>query len=71
MAFDNLPALMSELRGATGLTSRALEFTILTAARTTEALGAQWSEFDLGKKTWTVPAIRMKAGKEHRVLLSP
>ncbi len=71
MPFDELPAFMSELRAATGLTSRALEFTILTAARTTEALGAQWSEFDLGKKIWTVPAVRMKAGKEHRVPLSP
>lgn len=70
MAFDDLPALMSELRAATGLTSRALEFTILTAARTTEALGAQWSEFDLEKKIWTVPAVRMKAGKVHRVPLS-
>lgn len=71
MPFDDLPAFMSEMRAATGLTSRALEFTILTAARTTEALGAQWSEFDLEKKIWTVPAVRMKAGKEHRVPLSP
>jgi integrase len=71
MQFDDLPPFMSELRAATGLTSRALEFTILTAARTTEALGAQWSEFDLEKKIWTVPAGRMKAGKEHRVPLSP
>jgi len=58
--FDELPAFMSELRIATGLTARALEFTILTAARTTEALGAQWDEFDLEKKVWTVPAERMK-----------
>ena len=71
MPFDDLPTFMSELRAATGVTSRALEFTILTAARTTEALGAQWSEFDLEKKIWTVPALRMKAGKEHRVPLSP
>lgn len=71
MPFGDLPAFMSELRAAAGLTSRALEFTILTAARTTEALGAQWSEFDLDKKIWTVPAERMKAGKEHRVPLSP
>ena len=71
MTFDVLPAFMSELRAATGLTWRALEFTILTAARTTEALGARWSEFDLDKKIWTVPAERMKAGKEHRVPLSP
>jgi integrase len=71
IAFDDTPAFMSELRAATGLTSRALEFTVLTASRTTEALGAQWSEFDLAKKVWIVPAERMKAGKEHRVPLSP
>jgi hypothetical protein len=44
MPFDDLPAFLSELRAATGLTSRALEFTILTAARTTEAPGAQWRD---------------------------
>src|SRR4051794_6251885 len=53
MPFDDLPAFVSELRATAGLTSRALEFTILTAARTTEAL--RWTEFDLGKKLWTVP----------------
>ncbi|SFV38701.1 tyrosine-type recombinase/integrase [Hyphomicrobium facile] len=71
MPFDDLPAFVSELRATAGLTSRALEFTILTAARTTEALGARWTEFDLGKKLWTVPGARMKSGKEHRVPLSP
>ena len=49
----------------------ALEFVILTAARTSEALGATWEETDLEKGIWTVPASRMKAGKEHRVPLSP
>jgi integrase len=48
----------------------ALEFTILTAARTGEAIRAQWSEVDLEAKVWTVPAQRMKAGREHRVPLS-
>jgi integrase len=48
----------------------ALEFCILTAARSGEVLGARWSEFDIDKKVWTVPAIRMKAGREHRVPLS-
>ena len=70
MPFADLPSFMSELRGHSGLTSRALEFVILTATRTTEALGAQWKEFDLERKIWTVPAVRMKAGKEHRVPLS-
>ena len=70
MPFDDLPAFMSELRSATGLTSRALEFVVLNAARTTEALGARWTEFDLERKIWIVPAGRMKAGKEHRVPLS-
>jgi len=50
--------------------ARALEFTILTAARTRETIGAQWVEIDLDQRLWTVPAVRMKAGKEHRVPLS-
>lgn len=49
----------------------AFEFTILTAARTNEVLGAKWEEIDLKKKTWIVPAIRMKAKQEHRVPLAP
>jgi integrase len=53
-----------------GLGARALEFTILTAARSAESLGARWCEFDLVAKAWTVPAARMKTGKEHRVPLS-
>lgn len=47
-----------------------MEFTILTAARTGETIGAKWPEFDLEKKVWTVPADRMKAGVEHQVPLS-
>ncbi|MBK8793909.1 MAG: tyrosine-type recombinase/integrase [Holophaga sp.] len=54
----------------TGLGALALEFTILTAARTGEVISAQWDEFDLTKKLWTIPAERMKAGKEHTVPLS-
>jgi integrase len=53
-----------------GIAPRALEFAILTAARSGEVLGAMWDEFDLEAKIWTVPARRMKAGKEHRVPLS-
>ena len=50
--------------------ARALEFAILTAARTGEVLGARWDEIDLENKIWTVPASRMKAGREHRVPMS-
>ncbi len=52
------------------MSARALEFAILTAARTGEALGARWGEIDLVAKVWTVPAERIKAGREHRVPLS-
>src|SRR5262249_34945946 len=51
--------------------SAALEFTILTAARTGEVLGAHWEEIDFESRTWIVPPERMKGGKEHRVPLSP
>lgn len=54
----------------TDTSARALQLTILTALRTSEVLGARWSEFDLKAAVWTVPAARMKAGKEHRVPLS-
>jgi integrase len=53
-----------------GIAARALEFTILTAARTGEVIGAKWGEIDLEEGSWTVPAERMKAGREHRVPLS-
>ncbi len=69
MAIDDVPAFMTELRAASGLSARALEFTILTAARSGEVLGAQWGEFNADLTVWTIPAIRMKAGKEHRVPL--
>jgi len=67
---DDLPAFMAELRSYKGTGARALEFAILTAARSGEVRGATWSEIDLAAATWTVPASRMKAGKEHRVPLS-
>lgn len=63
-------ALMKRLRTANGMGARALEFAILTAARSGEVRGATWAEIDLEAKVWTVPAERMKAGKEHRVPLS-
>jgi integrase len=70
LAFADVPALMVELRAHNSLTALALEFTILTAARSGEVLGAKWSEVDLVAKTWTIPGSRMKANKAHRVPLS-
>ena len=70
MPFNELPAFMSELRQRRALAALALEWTILTAARTSETLGATWSEIDLQARVWAIPAKRMKAGKEHRVPLS-
>jgi integrase len=63
-------AFMAALRAEQGVAARALEFVVLTAARTGEALGARWPELDMDERVWTVPAGRIKAGKEHRVPLS-
>ena len=68
--YADLPALFAELRRREGVGPRALEFLILTAARTGEVLDAKWSEIDFREKIWTVPAERMKGGREHRVPLS-
>ena len=65
-----LPAFMAGLRGQDGMAARALEFAILTAARTGEVLGARWCEINFDGGVWVVPADRMKAGREHRVPLS-
>lgn len=65
-----LPALMGKLAQRSELTYKAMRLTILTAARTSEVLGAEWKEIDLESRTWTIPAARMKARKEHRVPLS-
>jgi integrase len=70
LSFDELPAFMMELRQLEGIAPRALEVIILTAARTGEAIGAKWSEIDLKARTWTVPASRMKSGREHKIPLS-
>lgn len=70
LPFDELPAFMPELRAREGVAPRALEFAILTAARTGEVIGATWDEIDLAAKVWTVPAGRMKGKREHRVPLS-
>ena len=61
---------MQHLRKCEGVSARAIEFAILTACRSGEVRGATWSEIDLDAKLWTIPAGRMKAGKEHRVPLS-
>jgi len=70
MPYAELPGFVMKLRAMEGVGCRALEFTILTAGRSGEALGVRWSEIDLEGKVWTVPATRTKAGREHRVPLS-
>jgi integrase len=69
VAYADMPAFMAALRAKDGVSARALEFTILTAARTGETIGAKWSEIDPDTNIWTIPAARMKAGREHRVPL--
>jgi integrase len=71
LAYDRMPMFMAKLRGQPGIAARALELAILTAARSGEVLGAQWSEIDLGGKVWVVPGSRMKSGRDHRVPLVP
>jgi len=70
MAFAAVPSFVGALRERDAVAALALEFTILTAARSGEARGATWAEMDLGNRVWTVSAKRMKAGREHRVPLS-
>jgi len=70
LPYAEMPAFMDGLRAQPGIIARALEFAVLTAARTGEVLGATWEEIDLDNAVWTVPAARMKAGREHRVPLS-
>ncbi len=71
LRYDAMPDFMADLRGRPAVAARALEFAILTAARSGEVLGAQRDEIDTEKKVWVIPAARMKAGREHRVPLSP
>ncbi|MFC3162851.1 tyrosine-type recombinase/integrase [Ciceribacter thiooxidans] len=70
MPYKDLPAFMRDLRKREAVASLALEFLILTAARSGEVYGAVWDEFDLDAALWTIPATRMKAGREHVVPLS-
>ena len=70
MPYGELPPFMYELRERPGMAARALEFAILTAARTGEVVGATWDEMDLPTRVWVVPSKRMKSGRAHRVPLS-
>jgi integrase len=70
LRYAALGAFIAELRQQGALSARALEFTILTAARTGEVVGAAWQEIDFEARLWTIPGERMKAGREHRVPLS-
>lgn len=70
LPYSDIASLVTKLRARESISALALEFTILTAARSGETRGATWGEFDLKNKVWTVPASRMKAGVEHRVPLS-
>ena len=71
MPYQDVPNFIVQLREREAVAARALEFTILTAARSGETFGAIWSEIDLEAKVWTVPPSRMKATREHRVPLAP
>jgi integrase len=70
LPYGELPEFIAELRQHEGIAARALEFAILTAARTNEVISATWSEIDFEPRLWAVSAERMKAGREHRVPLS-
>ena len=70
MPWSDVPGFVARLREREAVAALALEFTILTAARTGETLGARWAEIDLDGRVWTVPADRMKAGREHRIPLT-
>jgi len=70
LPYREIGTFMAALRERAALAARALEFAILTAARASEVINARWDEIDLQARVWTVPAERMKAGREHRVPLS-
>ena len=70
MPYADVPAFLEALRQRKAIAGHALEFCILTAARTGEVLGARWEEIDMDGQVWTGPGGRMKAGREHRVPLT-
>ena len=72
LPYDDLPKFIGKLRSETqSIAALALDFCILTVTRTNETIGAVWSEVDLAKGVWTIPAKRMKAGHEHRIPMPP
>lgn len=71
LPYRDAPIFIARLRACRGIAARALEFAVLTAARTGEITGAMWAEFDLDAAVWTVPSCRMKGGESHTVYLSP
>ena len=71
MPYEDLPSFMTVLKQNDSLSAKALQFLILTAARSGETLGARWDEIDIDESIWTIPAHRMKTKREHRVPLSP
>ena len=71
MPYAQVPSFMATLRNAQHVSARALEFTILTAARTGEVIGAKMHEFNLSKRVWEIPAARMKSEHPHTVPLTP
>jgi integrase len=70
LPYTEIGAFMADLRGREGAAAAALEFLILTAARTAEVIGGRWPEIDFATRLWTVPGVRMKGGREHRVPLT-
>jgi integrase len=70
LAFQKMPQFMASLGQLNSISARALEFLVLTSTRTGEAIGATWNEINFKDKIWTIPAERMKAGREHRIPLS-
>jgi integrase len=70
MDYQEIPAFVAQLRECDAVAAMALEFCILTAARSGEVYGARWSEIDMAAKVWTLPAARIKAAREHRIPLS-
>jgi len=70
LPYSEINGFIDRLHQQEGIAAKCLEFTILTAARTGEAIGATWDEIDLNAKTWTIPAVRMKAEREHSIPLS-
>ena len=70
LPYNDITNFIDQLKNQEGIAAKCLKFTILTAARTGETIGAKWHEIDFDTKIWTIPAIRMKAEREHRVPLN-